>query len=148
MSKAISIFMVVLVIQLFYSTAVTTVAYSLPEDVRNYVNPSTTIASNIDIEEVSNDLESSLDSQLNVPLIELGALVFYSGNILLDLMLNFLSALPQLLTLVLTTVFDLVNIDSQINLYLQLFLTGIVTIYYFFSLLVLITNIRGRGSII
>lgn len=148
MKNALSIFMVILIIQLFYATSITVFAYSLPQDVQVYAEPSTEIASDIDIESISTDLEENLQSQLNIPLIDLGALVFYSGNLLLDLLLNFLTALPQLITLVISTIFGIMNLDSQIPQFVQLFLTGIVTIFYFISLLQLITNIRGRGSII
>lgn len=148
MKNALSIFMIILIIQLFYATSVTIVAHSLPDDVKNYVDPSFNVASNIDVDTVSQDLEESLQSQLNIPLIELGALVFYSGNLIIDLLLNFLTALPQLITLVLSTIMQIVNLDTQITIYVQAFLTGIVSIYYFISLIVLITNIRGRGSII
>jgi hypothetical protein len=148
MKNAISIFMVILIIQLFYATSITIFAYSLPFDVQSYAEPSTTIASDVNIESISQDLEENLQSQLNIPLIDLGALVFYSGNLLLDLLLNFLTALPQLLSLILTTIFGIMNIDSQIPVFVQLFLTGIVTIFYFISLIQLITNIRGRGTII
>lgn len=148
MNNAVSVFMVILVIQLFYATSITIVAYSLPSVSSTYLDQSNSIASGINIEDVSTDLQSSLNSQLNIPVIELGALVFYSGNLLLDLLLNFLTALPQLVALVMSIIFNIVGMDAQIQLYVQLFLTGIVTIYYFMSLIVLLTNIRGRGSIV
>jgi len=148
MKNAISIFMVILLVQLFYATGVTVIAYSLPSVTNEYVDGAETIASGIDIEDVAADLTNSFDNQLNIPVIELGALVFYSGNILVDLLLNFLTALPQLITQVLSILFMITGVDSQVQNYIQLFLTGMVTIYYFMSLLVLLTNIRGRGTIV
>lgn len=148
MKNALSIFMIMLIIQLFYASGVTIIAYSLPAELQDYAQPSTSVASNIDIEQVSGDLEDSLQSQLNIPLIDLGALVFYSGNIIVDLLLNFLTALPQLITLVIDTIFQIMNVDGQYTIFVQTFLTGIVAIYYFLSLIVLVTNIRGRGSIV
>jgi len=148
MKNALSIFMVMMIIQLFYASSVTIIAYSLPAELQDYAQPSTSVASNIDIANVSSDLESSLQSQLNIPLIDLGALVFYSGNIIVDLLLNFLTALPQLITLVIDTIFSIMNVDGNYTLFVQTFLTGMVAIYYFLSLIVMVTNIRGRGSII
>lgn len=148
MKNAVSIFMVILLIQLFYATGVTVLAYSLPSVSSNYLDSANTIASGVDIEDVATDLEGSFNNQLNIPVIELGALVFYSGNILVDLLLNFLTALPQLITQILSVIFTITGVDSQVQNYIQLFLTGMVTIYYFMSLLVLLTNIRGRGTIV
>lgn len=148
MRNAIAIFMVILLIQLFYASAITIFSYSLPIVSNSYLESSTTIASDINIEDVSSDVENSFSSQLNIPVIELGALVFYSGNILVDLLLNFLTALPQLISQVLNLILNMVNVDSNIQNYIQIFLTGIVTIFYFMNLIILLTNIRGKGSIV
>lgn len=148
MKNAIGIFMVILLVQLFYASAITIFAYSLPIVDSTYLESSTTIASGINVEDVSADVEDSFSSQLNIPVIELGALVFYSGNILIDLLLNFLTALPQLITQILNLILNIINVDSVIQNYIQIFLTGIVTIFYFMNLIILLTNIRGRGSIV
>jgi len=148
MRNALNIFMVILIIQLFYAVSINIIAYSLPSVTNEYINQANSISGQVDIQDVTNRMENSFGNQLNIPVIELGALVFYSGNFLVDLLLNFLTALPQLISLVLYIIFNIVGADAQIIYFIQLFLTGIVTIYYFMSLITLLTNIRGRGSII
>jgi hypothetical protein len=148
MRNALNIFMVILIIQLFYAVSINIIAYSLPSVTNEYIDQANSISGQVDIQDVTNRMENSFGNQLNIPVIELGALVFYSGNFLVDLLLNFLTALPQLISLVLYIIFNIVGADAQIIYFIQLFLTGIVTIYYFMSLITLLTNIRGRGSII
>jgi hypothetical protein len=148
MRNALNIFMVILIIQLFYAISINIATYSLPSVTNNYIDQANSISGQVNIEYVPSKMEGSFGNQLNIPVIELGALVFYSGNFLVDLLLNFLTALPQLISLVLYLIFSIIGADAQIIYYIQLFLTGIVTIYYFMSLMTLLTNIRGRGSII
>lgn len=149
MANMWDVFKVILVVQLFYSFAITTYTHVLPDDTLNHVTSFSDLAGEIDLESVSNDIQDSVQDQINIPVVELGALVFYSGNIILDLLLNFFFALPQMFTLLINGFLQLfVNIDPFITNTIQIFLSVIITVLYFLGAIQLLLNIRGRGSLV
>jgi hypothetical protein len=93
MAKDIMAFMTtIILVQLFFATSITMITYSLPNAADNQAEQYLGITTRINVQTVSEDLKGGLEEQTNVPIIELGALVFYSGNILIDLLLNFIFA--------------------------------------------------------
>ena len=141
-------FITIIMIQLFYSFGVVLLANTLaPFDTSEYLLPQYTNLTS-DIQTISSRVEGTVQTQMNIPLLDLGALVFYSGNILIDLMLNFFFAIPSMFSILVNTFTSIFVIDSFIATQLKLFMYGIITILYFFSILNLILSIRARGSII
>lgn len=134
-------FKALLIIMLFYSISITLISYALPDDSVNYVS----IYNNeiIDIDQTAEDVQGSLTQQTNIPIIDLGAMVFYSGNILIDLLVNFAFAIPQMLTLLITGIFSLFNFDTELQLYIQLFFTAGAMVWYLISLMQVLTNVRS-----
>lgn len=147
MANEMDYFKAILLIQLFFSFCITILAYSLPADSINYVDPFSSVADKINPQNVSNQIESSTRSALKVPVIELGALIFYSGNILIDMMLNFVYAVPEMIGLLLHGFNMLFNIDTTILNSIQIFISVLCTILYFIGIFTLLTNIRGRGAL-
>lgn len=148
MTNVMRLFIVIIIIQLFYASSITLITYALPSDSLNHVDVFSEVTNDIDLDTVSNDLQDAVDDQLDIPVIELGALVFYSGNILIDLLLNFFFAIPQMLGLMINGFMLLFNVDSYIFAIVQLFASVIVSVLYFIGLIQLLINIRGRGSVI
>jgi len=91
------LFVAILVMQLFYSFSITLVTHGMPEDSLNFVTSFSDATNQYDFDSTTSQVESSLNSQTSIPVIELGALVFYSGNIMIDLFLNFITAVPQMI---------------------------------------------------
>ena len=83
------VFKGIIIIQLFYAVAISLIAHAMPAGALDYVTGFSDAGTQIDVEGVASDVQSSLESQTDIPVIELGALVFYSGNILIDLLINF-----------------------------------------------------------
>lgn len=137
------LFKVMILIQLFYSVCITLLAYGIPSDAINYVTSFSDITERVDLESVTSNVQTSLESQTNIGVIELGALVFYSGNILIDLLLNFAFALPQMFGLIVHGISTLFNFDSFIYVYIQLFASSAILVLYFISLIQLLTGIRS-----
>jgi len=145
MQSMMDYFKVVLALMLFYSFAITILAYSVPSDSLQYVTAFSDVGNSIDLETVGNDVQESLESQTNIPVIELGALVFYSGNILIDLLLNFAFAIPQMLGLLINGIQLLFNIDSYLFVVVELFASVAVMVTYFIGIMQLFTGIvSGR----
>lgn len=138
-------FETLIIMQLFYAFAVTVIVYSMPADTVNYIS---VFQTNVDLEGTSVKIQENLQRQMDIPVVDLGALVFYSGNIFVDLLLNFMTAIPQMFSLLLTGLFTFLNIDAYIATQLKLFTTTLLTITYVLMLLKFIMQIRSRGTIV
>ena len=136
-------FKVVILVMLFYSFGITLFTYALPSDSLSFVTGFSDVSSSFDLETVGNEVQSSLESQTNIPVIELGALVFYSSNILLDLLLNFAFAIPQMFGMLINGLMLLFNVDSYLFAVVQLFASVVMVVLYFIGLMQLVTGIRS-----
>lgn len=136
-------FKTIIVIMLFYSFAITLLTYSLPAESRHYVSSFSDVANEINLENTSTQIRDSVQAQTNIPVVELGALVFYSGNILVDLLLNFAFAIPEMIGLLINGIMLLLNIDSYIFAIVEIFSAVVVTVLYFIGLIQLLTSVRS-----
>lgn len=141
--EAMDLFKAIILVQLFYSFSITGLAYTIPADAREYTDAFSQIADDISLSGVSTDIQNSLEKQTNIPVIELGALVFYSGNLLIDLLLNFAFAIPQMFGMLVNGIMMLISIDSYISTLIQLFATVVMTALYFIGIIQLLTSIRS-----
>lgn len=140
-----NLFKAIILVQLFYAIAISIIAYSLPASALDYSTGFSDVGTAIDIEGVASDVQDSLETQTDIPVIELGALVFYSGNILIDLLINFVTAIPQMFMLLINGFMLLFGngLDGQIMFFIELFASVLITVLYFISLIQLLTGIRS-----
>lgn len=143
MSDMMALVKVIILVQLFYSFGITAVTYTLPEDALQYVTGFSDVADEINLETVSNEVTDSLQQQQNLPIVELGALVFFSGNILIDLLLNFAFAIPGMLGMVVQGLMMLFSIDTSLGVLLQIFASVVVTVFYVIGLMQLVVGVRS-----
>ena len=139
----ISYLKLVLLIQMFFAVAVTIFAHALPADAKTFINEYSSIASTSNLESTISKVKTSLESQTNIPIIEMGALVYYSGNMVVDLLLNFLLAIPEMITLLINGVCTLINIDAYYIVQMQLFIGGVLTVGYMLGMIQFVTSIRS-----
>jgi len=137
----------ILIVQLIFAFAITGIVYALPADSVNYVSNFQT-DHNVDLESVSTDMQGSVDQQMNLPLLDLGALVFYSGNILIDLIMRLLFAIPEMVSIIVGTVFMFIGIDAFIVAQIQLVIWACISAIYMIGIFSFLMNIRSRGSIV
>lgn len=147
-SALMAFFTAMVLVQLFYSFSVTTISYALGVDSDTYP-----ILSKLDLDSSSNDLgeisgqiQNSLEVQTDIPLVELGSLVFYSGNIIIDLLLNFVFAVPEMITTLFAILHTFVDVDAYIWAQVQLVLFVLVTVAYLISIISLLTSMRSGGA--
>jgi len=138
----------ILLTQLFYSLAITLLIYSLPADQLPQITSFSDLSNNININNVTTDIQDTLVKETHFSVVDLGALALFSGNILLDLFTNFVFALPQMITLLINGIIRLIGIDANITVIVQTFATALIVIMYIIGLLTLLTNIRSRGSVV
>ena len=143
MSVIMNWFKAIILVQLFFSVAITSIAYYLPAESYKVTLGFTDVSDGLNLEDISTDVEASFRKQADIPVIEIGALVFYSGNILIDLMLNFAFALPEMIGLIINGILMLINIESQLFIYAQLFASVALLIMYFLGLMQLLTSVRS-----
>jgi hypothetical protein len=136
-------FKTVLLIMFFYSVSITLITHYLPTAAQHQVTSFTNVGAGVDLNSTATQVQGSLDSQLNLPLVEMGALVFYSGNILLDLLLNFVFAIPEMIGLLITGLCNLINIPAFIGTTVQIFSSVIMVVMYIIGLIQLVTNVRS-----
>jgi len=141
-------FKVMLVVMLFYSFAITLITYAMPTEGIHYVNSFSSLANEATLTNVSTQIQDSITQQTRIPIIELGALVFYSGNLVIDLLLNFAFALPEMIGLIINGIMLLVNIDSYVFAVVQLFASVVMVVLYFVSLMQLLIGIRTQGGVV
>lgn len=150
MSDMMQLFRTVILVQLFYAFAITGLVYVLDVadtdvggDAVSYATGFSDIADELSLTSVSEDVQGSIQQQTNIPVVELGALVFYSGNILIDLLLNFAFAIPQMMTMLVQGLLMLFNFDTYIWVLVQLFLSVVVIVLYFIGLMQLLIGVRS-----
>lgn len=141
-----SYFKVVLTIQLFWSFLFTILLATMPTASLTHLQVFSNQDAQIDISSVSTDIEDSIDDQLNIPLVDTGSLLFYSGNIVIDLMLNFLTAVPSMFTLLLEGLFLIIPVDAYLQNWIKLFTFALVGVMYMLGLMSFLSSFRsGRG---
>jgi len=146
--SAYQIFTMWLIASAFFGLGITLFTYSLPSENINYISDYSSVATNLDLNNVSARIESTTQSTLNVPLIELGALVFYSGNIIVDLLLNSIFAPAQMIGLLLSGFAMLFSVDNNIMNIINGFLMAITVVLYLLSIIQLLTNIRSQSNVV
>lgn len=145
MADIVNSFRIVILLQLFFSCGITLISYSMPNESLQYVDIFTAVGHSIGLNEIGQKVENSLQTTTTTPIIEVGALVFYTGNILLDLLLNFAFAIPEMIGLIVNGLMMLFSFDSYFFVTVQLFAFICVMITYFIGLIQLLTNLRtGR----
>ncbi|MEM4757767.1 MAG: hypothetical protein QW184_01275, partial [Nanopusillaceae archaeon] len=98
--------------------------------------------------DVGEKLKSGLQLQTNIPLVDMGALIFYSGNLLIDLMVNFFTAIPSMFTALINFYFTLFPINAEVATTIKLFVFSFVTILYVLMLIQFLISLRTRSGIL
>lgn len=136
-------FKIALIVMLFYSVSINMLSYTIPAGARDYVTMNSLTGGIVDVEDVGAQVEESVTRQTDIPVIEVGALVFYSGNILIDLLLNFAFAIPQMFGLILHGITLLINVNTYLWAQLEIFAAVLMLVLYMVGLIQLITGVRS-----
>jgi len=150
MPSTLSIFQILIAIQLFYSFAITLIGYSLKNmGVVQTPYQEQYVAENISsYRNISSRLETSISLQKNIPLVDIGALLFYTGNIMIDLFLNFLTAIPSMATILVSFFTTIINLNSVLAVELKVFVWALTLIFYIMIIIQFILAIRTRSWVI
>ena len=98
-------------------------AYVLPVDARVYLSDELGLSGSLDMQGVYNQVKSAEENQYRIPVLDLGALIFYSGNFIADLVINFVFAVPGMINLLVGNFLHFVSLDVSLVAGVLTFLT-------------------------
>lgn len=136
----------IVIIQLFYGAGVTMLSYALPVDQIAVIEPYQQPTEDLDVRDISDEIESTISSQLSIPVVEIGALVFHSGNLVIDLIVNFWSAIPSMITILINAFFFAFPIDAFLQNQILLLFYVIASVVYFVAFLNFLFALRSGGG--
>jgi len=146
MSSIYSTFVIIILVQLFYSVAVSLYSYAFNK--MGVTINQEFVAETQNLTSVSSKIESSLKLQTNIPIVDLGALLFYSGNLLIDMMLNFFFAIPSMATILIHFLGLMLNLDAHIVTMLKLVVFGFISVWYFLQIILFLVSLRSGRIIV
>jgi len=136
----------VILFQLFWSVAITGYSLVIPAEELQFVTLFTEDSTATTLQTTAPIVERSVQNQVSLPLIDAATLIFYSGNLIMSLILNFLTAIPQMAILGLNALFLFVPINPQLQTIFKLFILVGGTILYIISFISAITTLRSGGA--
>jgi hypothetical protein len=144
MAEGLQLFTTFLLVQLFYALAVTLIVPTLPDASLNQVVMFTNSNNVIQISTLKSSLETGVTGQSNIPLLEFGAMIFYTSNIIINLMLNFFTAIPQMITALVSAFLYFVPIvPIKMQQSLIMLVQAILSIIYSIAILTFIMGARS-----
>ena len=123
------------------------VTYAMPQDTLEYVSIIQP-GHEIELETVARDIQSSSERQMDIPVVDIGALVFHSGNIIVDLILNTIFAIPEMVTILINGFLFFFGVEAFVATQLKLLLWAVIGAIYIIAILAFIMNIRSGGNIV
>lgn len=141
-----SYFKALVVMMIFWSFAITLYSHYLPESVKPYV--AVYLDSGEDTNSLTGEISGTLDNQLNLPILEVGALVYYSSNFVIDLLVNFIFAVPEMIGLLFSGFLYFIPMDTYLNMQITLLVQAAATILYVLGLLAFISNYRSGNVLV
>jgi hypothetical protein len=143
MANASSIFYTLMLMQIFFSLGVTMIVAVLPAAQANQIVIFTNSNNLINVATLSTSMVGGVGSQQTIPLIEFGALIFYSTNIFINLVVNFFFAVPQMIIAFVSVLFFFIPISYTLQLIIKTTGIAVVTIVYYYLLLIYIMGLRA-----
>lgn len=148
MSNIISYIKAVLLVQLFYAFAITLLLYSLPASEATNLTPFQQPSNTYSTQFIAEQTEGTMARQFNLPGIDLATLVFYSGNnMVIDLFLNFATAVPQMFGLLASGLMMFFNVDAAIQVQILAFFEIMIGFIYIIAIMQFLLGMRAQAGI-
>jgi hypothetical protein len=131
---------------MFYSFAVSVFVPQIPDIQQNQIIQYTDARGVVNFSTLATTMESAVSSQSTVPFLELGALIFFSSSILINLVLNFITAIPQMLTWLLDGLFEFLPVAETIQISVKGIFIVMTTIIYYLLFVLYILGVRTQTT--
>lgn len=129
-----------------YSLMITLLVHSIPSEDLTYVYELQGKPAYSDLDNISSKFQESIGQQRSFGVVEAGALALTSGNILMDLILNFFGAVPSMASIIVNGILIFLNVANPLKNALLTFVTAIIGIIYIIGIILLVVNIRSGTS--
>lgn len=147
MASGLEAFKIMMTAQVFWSLAFTLLVWTMPGVSQNQLALITMHNGTTNLATIGTQFEGAVTNQTNIPIVEIGALLFYSGNIIIDLLLNFAFAIPEMFTMLLNLLFLILPLPATIQDTILLFFMAMIGIGYAIGILQFVTNLRSGGQV-
>ena len=144
MAQFTQIFTYLLITQMFWAFCVTIFVPLIPDVQQQQVIMFTDSQGVISFTTLSSTVQGAVNSQSTIPFLDIGTLIFYSTSILLNLVLNFITAIPQMILLLLVTLFQFLPFSQSIQITVKEIFLVMVTVIYYLLLIFFITAQRTQ----
>lgn len=144
---SVNFFVFVIMVQLFWSFGATTFAYTLPDNQLQYVTIYTGHSTASTLQDVSIDVEENIESQVELPVIDAVTLIMFTGNLLVDLILNFLTAVPAMFILLIEGITLFIPIEATLLGTFKMLLWVTATVLYVIAIATTIANMRSSQGV-
>lgn len=142
-----SYFGTVILVSMFWSLLITTTLHFMPDADRNIiVKFETTDLITTNTDDITQEFQASLQDEKSFGIVDLAALSLYSGNIAVDLAVNFFFAIPEMFYLLFFGVFSLLHVNDFIQIQFLIWIQGIFAIIATMVLIQFILGIRTISS--
>jgi len=139
-------FKVALIVQLFFGAFLTMTVHGLsnaPGFNDNDVAAFNIVNSDFNTERVAGTLGTNAEKQFQLGAQDLGSLAYFSGNILVDFVVNAFAAIPLMFGLLVQAIAYFITLDPVISQQLSLFVTVIVGALYVIGFMQLLIGVRS-----
>lgn len=146
MAQFTQIFTYLLITQMFWAFCVTVFVPLIPDVQQQQVIMYTDSQGVISFGTLSSTVQGAVNDQSTIPFLDIGTLIFYSTSILLNLVLNFITAIPQMILLLLITLFTFLPFANSIQITVKEVFLVMVSVLYYLLLIFYITAQRTQSG--
>lgn len=139
-----NLFYILFIVQAFYSISITLLVGNIPMVQEQQLVVFTNENAVLDLTTVQGAMLTGVSDQQSLPFYEFGALVFFSSLTVLNILINFITAVPQMLSILLEVVFILVPINFVLKETIKGLFIVFVTIMYYYLLILFISGTRTQ----
>jgi hypothetical protein len=141
-------FMTSIKLQLFYSLGITLLVYALASSGQDlhYLVVFNDSSVKTDINTMTQKIQSNFTSQTKFGIIDMAALVLYSGNMFLDLILNFFTAIPSMFSIIVNGILGLIPLEVNLKSTILTYIYGVVSVIYIISVVLFLLSFRNRTA--
>jgi hypothetical protein len=144
--KIISLFKIMILAQLFFAVGVTMLSFVITAnnpDAVDFIQDFNDFAEAYDVSDIKDEVTGQVENQQGIPVLDVGALVYYSGNLLISLLGNFIFAIPNMIMILVRGFQMIFNFPGEILAYLHLFTIVTISVMYVLGIIQLLTGLRS-----
>jgi len=140
---------VIVILQILFSFSTTMIVYSLPDDaLKSFMMGEVRMEHGESTGEIISEFNETASSMKQSSLINTAFLLFYTGNLLIDLFMNFLFAIPEMLTIPWNLFCYVFHVDPTFQGGVSMIIFAIASVIYMIVIISLIVQIRSGRTIV